>query len=272
VRRRDALFVLALLAAALTPGARAQDDRHPPPDYFEELPEMLKGVAPVYPPVEAPAGLKGTVMVQALVGADGLVKDVKIVSSLRPSLDEAAAACVRRWVFTPALNNNRPIAVWVSIPVGFRWNERGEPWPGRPPLSFGPGGLRGAFVQEIVALQMKGARAPSGSDTTLRRWIIQDALSLDPRPLVPEQARAHLARGRHAGTLRAVDEFTAALHEAPWWGLAYLQLGEALLPLDRRSEALVCLDLYLLTGPDARERERVEKQLADLRKRPPAAR
>ena len=98
---------------------------------------------------------------------------------------------MKQWVFRPALHDDRPVAVWVAIPVKFRCDKKGEP---RfvPPLAVD---LCRAFVQEIAALQAKGARVPSGSDTTLRRWIIQDALALDPRPLVPPEARAHFARG-----------------------------------------------------------------------------
>jgi len=60
----------------------------------------------------------GTVMVQALVGKDGKVKDVRVVKSI-PMLDQAAESAVRQWVFKPALSNNKPVAVWVGVPVKF---------------------------------------------------------------------------------------------------------------------------------------------------------
>jgi hypothetical protein len=139
--------------------------------------------------------------------------------------------------------------------------------------------LRDAFVREVAAFQAGLARIPAKVDTTLRRWIIQDALALDPRPLVPPEARAHLERGRSArercscrdSTLRAVDEFSAALHKAPWWGPPYLQLGEALLRVDRKAEAIVCLEFYLLAEPTAGNRAQVERQLIGLRKSSAAA-
>jgi TonB family protein len=34
-------------------------------------------------------------------------------------LDAAAVAAVRQWVFKPALSNNKPVAVWVAVPVRF---------------------------------------------------------------------------------------------------------------------------------------------------------
>jgi periplasmic protein TonB len=86
--------------------------------YVEELPEAITKAPIAYPDIAREAGVDGTVMVQALVGKDGKVKDVKVVKSI-PMLDEAALASVRQWVFKPALSNNKPVAVWVAVPVKF---------------------------------------------------------------------------------------------------------------------------------------------------------
>jgi len=86
--------------------------------YVEELPEPVTKVAPAYPEIARDAGVDGTVMVQALVGKDGGVKDTRVVKSI-PMLDAAAVAAVKQWVFKPALSNNKPVAVWVAVPVHF---------------------------------------------------------------------------------------------------------------------------------------------------------
>lgn len=86
--------------------------------YVEELPEAITKVPPVYPDIAREAGVDGQVLVQALVGKDGRVKDTKVVKSI-PMLDQAAVAAVRQWVFKPALSNNKPVAVWVAVPVKF---------------------------------------------------------------------------------------------------------------------------------------------------------
>jgi protein TonB len=86
--------------------------------YVEELPEPITRVNPIYPDLAREAGVDGQVNVQALVGKDGRVKDVRVVKSI-PMLDEAAKAAVRQWVFKPALSNNKPVAVWVGVPVKF---------------------------------------------------------------------------------------------------------------------------------------------------------
>ena len=86
--------------------------------YVEELPEAITRVPVVYPDIAREAGVDGTVLVQALVGKDGRVKDVRVVKHI-PMLDDAAVTAVKQWVFKPALSNNKPVAVWVAVPVKF---------------------------------------------------------------------------------------------------------------------------------------------------------
>lgn len=86
--------------------------------YVEELPEAITRVPPEYPEIARASGTEGTVMLQALVGKDGKVKDVRVVKSV-PVLDDAATKAVKQWVFKPALSNNKPVAVWVAVPVRF---------------------------------------------------------------------------------------------------------------------------------------------------------
>ena len=120
--------------AAATPSMTTQDDKGasiiiaPQSDdelpkygeyvYVEELPEAITKVTPQYPDIAREASVDGTVMVQALVGRDGRVKDTRVVKSI-PMLDAAAVAAVRQWVFKPALSNNKPVAVWVAVPMKF---------------------------------------------------------------------------------------------------------------------------------------------------------
>jgi TonB family protein len=57
-------------------------------------------------------------MVHLLIGRDGRVKSVKVIRSVA-GLDEAATQAVSRWVFKPALSNNKPVAVWIEVSVPF---------------------------------------------------------------------------------------------------------------------------------------------------------
>ena len=85
----------------------------------EELPEAITRVAPDYPEAARAARIDGVVMVQALVGKDGAVQDVRVVKSI-PELDGAAKACVRQWKFKPAKDEHgQPVTVWVGVPIKF---------------------------------------------------------------------------------------------------------------------------------------------------------
>jgi protein TonB len=89
--------------------------------YVDELPVLITAVKPTYPDIARDASVDGTVMVQALVGKDGHVKDAKVVKSI-PMLDASALTAVKQFVFKPALANNRPVAVWVAVPIRFSLN------------------------------------------------------------------------------------------------------------------------------------------------------
>ena len=86
--------------------------------YVEEYPDLIKQVKPEYPAIAQQANVDGQVELQVLVGKDGQVKDVKVVKSI-PMLDAAAIAAAKQYVFKPALSNNRPVAVWVRVPMRF---------------------------------------------------------------------------------------------------------------------------------------------------------
>jgi protein TonB len=85
----------------------------------DERAEPIYTVKGEYPDIARQAGVEGTVVVQALVGVDGRVRDTRIVRSI-PMLNGAAQDAVRQWRFKPAATGGGPVATWVSIPISFR--------------------------------------------------------------------------------------------------------------------------------------------------------
>ena len=101
---------------------RIPDEVIPPPDvftYYEEMPKVVHKVAPEYPELPRGAGMEGTVLVRIFVSVDGRVKRAEIEGRQASVFDEAALAAVRQWVFTPAKANDRPVGVWLRIPIVF---------------------------------------------------------------------------------------------------------------------------------------------------------
>ena len=90
--------------------------------YVWKLPQVAKRVPPTYPIAARSTGVDGTVLVQALVGRDGKVKGTIIQKSI-PLLDAAADSAVRRYVFKPAMLGNKPVALWLAVPVRFTLQE-----------------------------------------------------------------------------------------------------------------------------------------------------
>ena len=105
-------------AAVAAPRNAAQPD---PNAYVatDEAAEPIYTVRGTYPDIARQAGVEGTVVVQALVGTDGHVRDTRIVRSI-PLLNGAALEAVRQWRFKPAATGGKPVATWVSVPISFR--------------------------------------------------------------------------------------------------------------------------------------------------------
>ncbi len=94
----------------------------PPPDFvpFEKGPQIVKKVQPVYPEIARKAGLEGTVWVKIWVDKQGKSKKVVIQKSASEIFDQAAVDAAMQMVFTPAMMQNGPVDVWVSIPFHFK--------------------------------------------------------------------------------------------------------------------------------------------------------
>lgn len=88
--------------------------------YYEDEPVPVTTVQPLYPEFAREAQIQGKVVLHVLVGKDGRVKNVKVAKGVT-GLNDAAMDAVKRWVFKPALSNNKPVAVWVEVPVDFHF-------------------------------------------------------------------------------------------------------------------------------------------------------
>ncbi len=100
------------------------DDYIPRPDEFvpvEIMAEMLYQAAPDYPHLARKAGLEGKVLIRALVDKNGDVKEALVAksSNSRAGFDEAALAAAYKCRYRPAIQNGRPVAVWVTYWVEF---------------------------------------------------------------------------------------------------------------------------------------------------------
>jgi protein TonB len=75
---------------------------------------------PRYPEIARRMEQQGTVWVKMLINLDGSVMRVVVVkSSTFPTLDTAAVEAASTWKFSPAIQNHKPVRVWVGAPIHF---------------------------------------------------------------------------------------------------------------------------------------------------------
>ena len=92
------------------------DDPPSPIGGFGAIQKNLK-----YPEIARKAGVEGRVMVHVQIDTKGNVVNTKILLSLgNNGCDEAAVEAIKKVKWKPAMQRDRPVKVWVSIPVVFR--------------------------------------------------------------------------------------------------------------------------------------------------------
>jgi TonB family protein len=74
-----------------------------------------------YPEIARKAGIEGRVILYILIDESGQVRDTRVVQSLgQAGCDEAAIEAVKSVRWKPAMQRDKPVKVWVAIPVIFR--------------------------------------------------------------------------------------------------------------------------------------------------------
>jgi protein TonB len=82
--------------------------------------EVQRALQREYPPLLRDAGIGGTVQVWFFIDENGRVQDTRVnQSSGHTALDEAAIKVAGVFQFSPALNRDKKVPVWVSLPITF---------------------------------------------------------------------------------------------------------------------------------------------------------
>jgi protein TonB len=128
---------IVLSSALMACSAFAQDAAQPPP--VNAIPDtrvtqsepnsvhveqavtqglLIHKVQPLYPKKARKHLIQGTVVLKALIGKDGLVRDLQVVSGPR-ELTKAALDAVKQWRYRPYLLDDEPVEVETTINVNF---------------------------------------------------------------------------------------------------------------------------------------------------------
>ena len=118
-----ALRTLAVAPASPWPSPAARPSsrrrsRSPPGSDGVPVPKKTKHVQPVYPPEALAQGVRGIVILDLVVDAQGKVESTTVVRSV-PGLDEAAIAAARQWEYEPTKVDGKPVRVRLTVPITF---------------------------------------------------------------------------------------------------------------------------------------------------------
>jgi TonB family protein len=97
----------ACLFASLVAGAPVSAQPGPTP------PAIATFVHADYPDAARASGQEAAVELEITIGADGLVRDARVLAPVGDGFDEAALAAVRQFVFEPATKHGHPIAARI---------------------------------------------------------------------------------------------------------------------------------------------------------------
>ena len=80
--------------------------------------KIIRRVSHLYPPMAREARIQGTVRFTAIIGVNGTVMQIQLISG-HPLLVQAATDAVRQWTYSPTLVNGVPVEVVTQIDVNF---------------------------------------------------------------------------------------------------------------------------------------------------------
>jgi TonB family protein len=98
--------------------AELKQDSNAPDDL--SAPAATRKVDPAYPLELMRQNVAGTVILYAVIHADGSVGNVRVLSSVDDRLDQFASQAVLQWRFQPATRNGSPVAMEATFHIPFR--------------------------------------------------------------------------------------------------------------------------------------------------------
>ena len=74
---------------------------------------------PEYSESARKAKIRGTVQLAVATDATGVVHVVRVLTPLEPGLGQNAVEAIKKWRFTPATKDGKPVAVQMEVEVGY---------------------------------------------------------------------------------------------------------------------------------------------------------
>jgi TonB family protein len=118
-----ACFVGGLVAATTAAGDRSQAGRFDKRTMPE--PKLIHKVPPKYPADAKKEGVEGTVVLDAVLGKDGAIRETRVKQGADVRLVDAARAAVEQWRYEPVLNaQGEPVEAVFTVTVRFKIDKK----------------------------------------------------------------------------------------------------------------------------------------------------
>lgn len=159
------------VAQVVAPGAKDGEQQKVPDNVLVDVqPSVIKRVEPVYPADALAKGSEGKVWLKILVDTRGNPAQVEVLKSENDYFDQASITAARQWLFSPALKDNKPVAVWITLPFKFKLADKESG--SRPPSATPRGPHQAEEFMQKVELVFSG-------DQSARSTVSPDAYLVD---------------------------------------------------------------------------------------------
>jgi len=98
----------------------ANNPNAPAPSGELSQPAATRKVDPAYPLQLMRENVGGTVILYAIIHADGTVGNVRVLRSVDDRLDRFASQAIKQWKFQAAMKNGSPVDVEATFQIPFR--------------------------------------------------------------------------------------------------------------------------------------------------------
>ncbi len=88
-----------------------------------QKPRFIKRIIPQYPELARRAQKEGRVLLEAVIGTDGIPSEIRIIQAIGFGCDEAAVKALKASRFRPAELEKQHVVVRITIPYNFKFSQ-----------------------------------------------------------------------------------------------------------------------------------------------------
>ena len=90
---------------------------------YDKPPKPIIPIRPIYPEIEKKFGIEGTISIQFFIDKTGIVTEARVVKGMPDTrLDESALKAVKKSSWEPAMQGEKKVGIWQTVPVKFELN------------------------------------------------------------------------------------------------------------------------------------------------------